>query len=422
MLQAREGTNASKLQSIAGQALKAIPTDTTTAVGQASQTDVLAIVADHTGAPRAMVDDQKKTVWRAEVKGFGEAVLGKYNQATLNLRGSSQYFDEETQLHYNRHRYLDAHTGRYLSADPSGLAGGLNLYAFADNNPIANVDPLGLQAKPTNTNVSGWSFAEKLTVVIKLTAQASPQDVASELLALVSPAKVATTTAVIGLWAASHAYGVGEIVDAFALAYVYYTLGKGATDLITGMINTTLAINNAQCENDLRNAANTLSKAIGNGTSALVEATVLRKVFSNPETVLSKNAVRQLEDEVNAGRGTKLILPPPPRLSLSELVGKKLSSGYLSNVGRQKNDGALGEQIAAQLLEKFTGAKFRNIQNKSGNGADLVRINTETKTIEHIEVKSSQVGKPGWPQGDLNIRFNDWIKEAVTGRIAGKPI
>ncbi len=32
-----------------------------------------------------------------------------------------QYYDEETGLHYNRHRYYDPDTGRYLTPDPIGL-------------------------------------------------------------------------------------------------------------------------------------------------------------------------------------------------------------------------------------------------------------------------------------------------------------
>ncbi|WP_321283836.1 RHS repeat-associated core domain-containing protein [uncultured Vibrio sp.] len=42
------------------------------------------------------------------------------------------------------HRFYDPETGRYISADPIGLAGGINLYAYADQNPINYVDPDGL--------------------------------------------------------------------------------------------------------------------------------------------------------------------------------------------------------------------------------------------------------------------------------------
>jgi RHS repeat-associated protein len=55
-----------------------------------------------------------------------------------------QYFDAETGLHYNWHRYYDPETGRYLRADPIGLGGWINLFAYADTNPVNYVDPLGL--------------------------------------------------------------------------------------------------------------------------------------------------------------------------------------------------------------------------------------------------------------------------------------
>ena len=53
-----------------------------------------------------------------------------------------------TRLHYNLFRYYDPDCGRFTQPDPIGLAGGLNLYAYAPN-PLGWIDPLGLNTEPT---------------------------------------------------------------------------------------------------------------------------------------------------------------------------------------------------------------------------------------------------------------------------------
>ena len=47
-------------------------------------------------------------------------------------------------LYYNRYRDYDPSTGRYIQADPIGLAGGSNPYGYAGGNPVSRIDPNGL--------------------------------------------------------------------------------------------------------------------------------------------------------------------------------------------------------------------------------------------------------------------------------------
>jgi RHS repeat-associated protein len=52
-------------------------------------------------------------------------------------------YDYTTQLYHFRARWYDPETGRWLSNDPIGISGGLNLYAFCSNDPVNFVDPMG---------------------------------------------------------------------------------------------------------------------------------------------------------------------------------------------------------------------------------------------------------------------------------------
>ncbi|TDB48840.1 hypothetical protein C5467_18645 [Photorhabdus khanii subsp. guanajuatensis] len=64
-----------------------------------------------------------------------------------NLRYAGQYFDNETGLHFNTYRYYAPEIGRFITPDPIGLAGGLNLYQYAPN-PMTWIDPWGLSGEP----------------------------------------------------------------------------------------------------------------------------------------------------------------------------------------------------------------------------------------------------------------------------------
>ena len=52
----------------------------------------------------------------------------------------------EGQLYHYKARAYDAAAGRFLQTDPSGYDGGLNLYIYADDDPVNLDDPFGLKA------------------------------------------------------------------------------------------------------------------------------------------------------------------------------------------------------------------------------------------------------------------------------------
>jgi RHS repeat-associated protein len=60
------------------------------------------------------------------------------------FRWQTRWYDPESQHYYFLHRYYDPRLGRWLSRDPIGEEGGLNLYAYCGNDPVNRHDPLGL--------------------------------------------------------------------------------------------------------------------------------------------------------------------------------------------------------------------------------------------------------------------------------------
>ena len=99
---------------------------------------------DHLGTPQKMTNLSGAIVWQASYDAFGKATVDAASSITNNLRFPGQYFDAETGLHSNWHRYYDPGVGRYVTTDPIGLDGGINFFAYVANNPMNSIDPLGL--------------------------------------------------------------------------------------------------------------------------------------------------------------------------------------------------------------------------------------------------------------------------------------
>jgi RHS repeat-associated protein len=99
---------------------------------------------DHLGTPQKITAVNGAVIWSATYTSFGEATVDAFSTITNNLRFPGQYYDQETGLHYNWHRFYDPGTGRYLRADPIGLAGGINLFSYTENKPSIWIDPYGL--------------------------------------------------------------------------------------------------------------------------------------------------------------------------------------------------------------------------------------------------------------------------------------
>ena len=131
--------------------------------------EVFFIRTDHLDTPRVITNQAGQAVWRWDQSDpFGGNVpdenpsgLGAF---TCNLRLPGQYFDKETNLHYNYYRDYDPATGRFPQSDPIGLLGGINTYVYT-NNPLGEIDPFGLMGNAPGTYGRGGSSGPSNTTV-----------------------------------------------------------------------------------------------------------------------------------------------------------------------------------------------------------------------------------------------------------------
>ncbi len=104
---------------------------------------------DHLGTPQTMTDMNGEIVWGATYEAFGKATVDQESMIVNNLRFPGQYWDEETGLHYNWHRYYPG-VGRYISKDLIGFKGGTNQYLYGYARPMVLIDPFGLYVWTNN--------------------------------------------------------------------------------------------------------------------------------------------------------------------------------------------------------------------------------------------------------------------------------
>ncbi len=101
------------------------------------------VTADRLGTPQVLTNSDGGTVWNTSYQPFGTTgtIAASVNQ---NLRFPGQIADAETGFSYNLNRDYMPNLGRYLEADPIGLADGPNIYLYAHASPPRIVDRSGL--------------------------------------------------------------------------------------------------------------------------------------------------------------------------------------------------------------------------------------------------------------------------------------
>ena len=101
---------------------------------------------DHLGSTRELCDSSGNIKTRYSYDLYGRVLGSPYVSGTHDA--FKQYAGMEmhltSELYLTKYRAYDSSTGRWLSKDPIGEVGGVNLYGYVDNNPGNFIDSLGL--------------------------------------------------------------------------------------------------------------------------------------------------------------------------------------------------------------------------------------------------------------------------------------
>jgi RHS repeat-associated protein len=110
-----------------------------------STSGVFLAINDHLGDPLCLVDKYGEIRWRRV--GYGGGYTAATGDVHCGIGQGGGAWDADSKLVRLGLRWLNPDIGSFSTRDPYGEVGGLNLYAYADGDPIGLRDPLGLSTK-----------------------------------------------------------------------------------------------------------------------------------------------------------------------------------------------------------------------------------------------------------------------------------
>src|SRR5262249_18602712 len=101
------------------------------------------LLRDDLGSVRDLVDNSGAAVNHITYDSYGNVIVQTHPEVKTRLLFAGRELDAETGLYYYRARNYDPRTGRFISQDTIARADGLDLFAYAGNDPVNYVDPTG---------------------------------------------------------------------------------------------------------------------------------------------------------------------------------------------------------------------------------------------------------------------------------------
>jgi RHS repeat-associated protein len=100
---------------------------------------------DHLGSVRDVLDATGKSIAKYDYDPYGNLINGQSKDLKPEFGYAGMQYHAPSGLYLTKYRAYDPKDGRWLSRDPIGETGGINLYSYVEGDPINEIDPLGLR-------------------------------------------------------------------------------------------------------------------------------------------------------------------------------------------------------------------------------------------------------------------------------------
>lgn len=191
--------------------------------------------SNHLGSVGLELNEDTAIISYEEYHPYGtvayQATNTSINAIAKRYRYTGMERDAESGLNYHSARYYLPWLGRWLSADPIGVAGGINLYSYALNNPINLGDVDGLQPVEVHHRTSSW---DRIFGVLKMVGGAFEIFVGGSLIAVGLPtSEIGIGLLPLGAGTVVGAHGLDTVQAGFRQTFGIATRDDGEVDTLT---------------------------------------------------------------------------------------------------------------------------------------------------------------------------------------------